>query len=293
MKIHTETVELNICYHCNLKCAFCSHFSDRMKPYFMSPKKVGRDLSILAEFLSVDYVTLLGGEPLLHPKIMDIIEEVRNSNIGKKIRVVTNGLLLKQMPNEFWKSIDECHISIYPNVKVKIQPDMKLYKHKAKKFDTILEIKYFDNFRISYSDIGTNNKKLIHRIYSSCQIAHIWRCYTVDNGYFYKCPQSLFIPKLFKLSDGILNNDRVRIEKSDKFKLELIKFLRSNKPLKSCSHCLGSVGILVPHTTSTDTTVLKYKKQPTEELVDWNFLRKLEADPHADNGCVSYTEVVK
>lgn len=286
IKIDIETVELNICYHCNLRCAFCSHFSDRMKTYFVNPKQLGRDLSILAKFLSVDYVTLLGGEPLLHPKIMGIIKEVRNSNLSKKIRVVTNGLLLKQMPNEFWESIDECHISIYPNVKIK-QTDVTLYKYKAKRFNTILEIKYFDNFRVSYSETGTNNKHLIQRIYSSCQIAHVWRCYTIDNGYFYKCPQSLFIPKIFKLSDSNLNNERVRIKKSDIFKIELIKFLQSTEPLVSCSRCLGSVGILFPHSTSIDTKVLEYKKQPTEELVDWNFLRKLEIDPQADNGCVS------
>jgi len=77
------------------------------------------------------------------------------------------------------------------------------------------------------------------------------------------------------------------IRNKSKFQVELFEYLHSTEPLGSCSYCLGSVGILIPHNSS-----VRYydKPQTTEELVDWKFLRKLEEDPYLDNGCARFSK---
>ncbi|MFX1392335.1 MAG: radical SAM protein [Promethearchaeota archaeon] len=283
-KIQTETCELNICYHCNLNCLYCSHLSNKFKPFFLNPEQIGRDLSILSRFYEPQHVRLLGGESLLHPKIMDVIEKVRESNISKTIRVITNGILLNQIEDKFWKAIDEVYISIYPNIKIKPEV-LTSFKNKADKFNVVLQLIHFDYFRVSTYELATKNKELIKRIYSTCQIAQIWRCHNIDNGYFYKCPQSLFIPKKIKGLTWNLDQDRVKISNNNKFKKELRDFLKSKEPLNACSYCLGSVGKLFPHKQAN-----KNKENPkiTEELIDWNFLKQLEKNPELDNGCYRF-----
>ncbi|MFF2008332.1 4Fe-4S cluster-binding domain-containing protein [Streptomyces sp. NPDC058195] len=57
-------------------------------------RSVGRDLTRLAKSYRSANVKILGGEPLLHPGLTDLIREVRESAVTDKIILATNGLLL-------------------------------------------------------------------------------------------------------------------------------------------------------------------------------------------------------
>ena len=98
-KIQTSLCELNVVHHCNLSCRSCSHLSDRMNKYFVDPDQVLNDFSILAEYCHPQHIRLCGGEPLLHPHLLDVVDAVRDSGISECIRVVTNGTLLHRMPD--------------------------------------------------------------------------------------------------------------------------------------------------------------------------------------------------
>ena len=59
-----------------------------------------------------------GGEPLLHPRIADVITLTRRLLPRIRIVLATNGILLKRMGDEFWDAIVNCgvelHLSSYP-----------------------------------------------------------------------------------------------------------------------------------------------------------------------------------
>jgi len=284
-KIRSATIEVNVVFHCNLSCRACSHLSPYSKPYFVDPDSLHNDLIILSKYFHAERINLLGGEPLLHPRLLDIIDVVKDTGIADKIRVVTNGLLLSSIDEYFWRAIDELSISVYPQTEAKLNIDS--YKHYAQKYNKKIEILYFDYFREAYSEVGTDDIYLIRRIFKTCQIAHIWQCHTVHNGFFYKCPQSLFIPMILKNKEKhLFDADRVKIIDSDDFFVNLLNYLQSSEPLKTCRFCLGSVGKLFPHQMIPPKKVREQYK--TEELLDWGHLKRLERDPKSPELCLRH-----
>lgn len=241
-KIQIKNLELNIAHHCNLSCRRCSHLSPAANKYFMPPEQILKDLGLLAKYCQTRQVRLLGGEPLLHPELLQVIEAVRESGIGGIIRVVTNGILLNKMPELFWENVDQVQICLYPGVGIAPQ-QLKLFQQRATNFNVKLIIKYVNSFRESFSELGTGDKELIRRIFLTCQITHTWQCFTIHAGHFYRCSLSLLFPLYLpemKLKD--LPPDGLKLEESPLFSRRMQDFLRSDKPLAACEFCLGSVG---------------------------------------------------
>ena len=79
----------------------------------------------------------MGGEPLLNPQIEDYIKLVCDVYPNSEIHVVTNGLLLKSMPDSFFDLLRSCHdgsgiyISLYPVMREKID-DLKVFLNSKK-----------------------------------------------------------------------------------------------------------------------------------------------------------------
>jgi organic radical activating enzyme len=57
-------------------------------------------------------VTLFGGEPLLHPRVKEIVFLIRNAWPHSKIRLITNGYLLDKFEPDFWHTIDQFEMQI-------------------------------------------------------------------------------------------------------------------------------------------------------------------------------------
>src|SRR6202795_3553546 len=74
---------------CNLACAYCNEYDDYSNPVPLDVM-CGR-LDRLAE-LGTTIITLSGGEPLLHPKLDEIIARIRHH--GVIAGMITNGYLL-------------------------------------------------------------------------------------------------------------------------------------------------------------------------------------------------------
>src|SRR4051812_36441009 len=106
-KILNGRVEVNIAEHCNLSCRSCSHLSPVMPRKYVDPSSLQHDLDALAAVYHAGSVRLLGGEPLLHPGLLSVIEVAAESGIADEVAVITNGVLLPRMPIEFWATVDE------------------------------------------------------------------------------------------------------------------------------------------------------------------------------------------
>lgn len=96
--------EFHLVEHCNLNCAGCTHFSPIANEKYLSIDEFEKDIFRLSELTEgkARFINLLGGEPLLHPEICSFLRVSRKAFPKTLIRIVTNGILLDKMPDDFW-----------------------------------------------------------------------------------------------------------------------------------------------------------------------------------------------
>jgi hypothetical protein len=91
--------DVHVVDHCNLQCKACAHFSNCVdEPVIYDARLLHNSLKHLSELVpNVHLISLLGGEPLLHPKLDEIIVSTREFFPYARIRVLTNGILLERI----------------------------------------------------------------------------------------------------------------------------------------------------------------------------------------------------
>ncbi len=96
---------LNIVDHCNLNCQRCDHFSPLAQEKFVSLASIETDIKQMSHLLhaSLDKLKIEGGEALLHPHLLDIFALCRRYFPQTKLLLMTNGILLLQQEEVFWK----------------------------------------------------------------------------------------------------------------------------------------------------------------------------------------------
>ena len=106
--------EVHVCEHCNLNCKGCYHFSPLAKEEFLDVVEWENDckrLSILFD-REMEFISLMGGEPLLHPKICDLLKITRKYFDIGDVSIITNGILLLDMDDDFWNTCRENNVTI-------------------------------------------------------------------------------------------------------------------------------------------------------------------------------------
>ena len=235
-----------------------------MKRSFVDARQVRADLATLARYYHVDAVRLLGGEPLLHPDLAGVIDAVRESRIGDSVEVWTNGVLLPRMPRSFWGAVDRVVVSSYPGAELSAR-DLRTCVEAARAAGTSFTISHADVFRESHAEIPTADDDLCRRVYATCLSRH---CHNVEAGYFYKCPQAVFLPRLLANGTAAATRDGIRIVDSPSFAAELATYLASPAPLESCRHCLGSSGRRIESTQVPRAGWRELQRLPYEHLLD-------------------------
>jgi uncharacterized radical SAM superfamily Fe-S cluster-containing enzyme len=82
---------------CNLRCPICFGFN-RPDPYFMPVDEFARRLDFLVQATGgVDLINITGGEPTLHPQLLDILRAAKRPGIGR-ITMNSNGIVLGRRP---------------------------------------------------------------------------------------------------------------------------------------------------------------------------------------------------
>lgn len=277
----TEAIEINAVWHCNLACVGCSHASPDAPRYFASVEQVTADAVALAKWVEVDHIRVLGGEPMLHPKLPDLVNGLRSSGLSRTVRVITNGLTLTQAPGEFWDCVDEVHVSSYPSTRKFLKRSHEQLRSLARETNTTVVVKEFENFRTTRrapsADWG-----LTMRVYQTCQVGRLWRCLTLHDGRIYRCPQSLFTPARVPAEEG---HDFLTISTISRSQ-EVADWVDSLVPPRACSECAGSAGVLIPH-----HQIRRRHREDTDGL-DPNVLTELDNKLWTDVGCVSHETVL-
>lgn len=122
---HLYRVVTHLTDHCNLKCKGCTHFSNIAEPAFTDLGEFRRDMERMAKvFDGITEIYLLGGEPLLHEEVISFMEVARkNFPKSERINLMSNGLLVPKMSDEFFKALHDNEIrlviDLYPvNIQV-------------------------------------------------------------------------------------------------------------------------------------------------------------------------------
>jgi organic radical activating enzyme len=257
---------VNVTEHCNLRCRSCAHLSPVLPKHFVDPGALCSDLTALSQSYHVSVLKILGGEPLLHPDLPDVLLAARGSQVADRLEIWTNGLLLPRMDRRAWEAVDSIRISLYPGRSLK-QDKLDACLDLARQHNVSLRYKHYQAFQESYSEQGTDDAELVQRIYTTCNSAHRWRCHTVANGWFFKCVQSYMIPKGMALGEQASYANGIQIEDSPEFRDRLLSYLTSPDPLPACRNCLGSAGRYVEHQQVRRQEFRPAQDHPTEELI--------------------------
>ncbi len=240
------SVEYNLTEHCNLSCYGCDHASPLLPEKFAVVEEFSRDVEALARVFHSAQLRFVGGEPTLHPELLQFLREGRRVAVADSIVLYTNGVLLHEMPSELWDLIDELHISAYPGVRRRL--DDAECARRCEAHGVKLDIEHFPEFTKTLINKRIKSKKLVEAIFLDCKTA--LECNTVYEGRFYKCSIAPFMGTRLALQ-GIdfdnLASDGVALHDNPTLYADLDRYLNSRTPLDACSYCLGSSGPLVTH----------------------------------------------
>jgi MoaA/NifB/PqqE/SkfB family radical SAM enzyme len=234
--------EVHIVEHCNLNCKGCSHFSCLADEEYLDTEVFDRDCKRISEISkSVTEIGILGGEPLLHPKLILFFNIIRKYfENSTAIRLTTNGILLTKQTGEFWKACAENNVYIdISNYPIKI--DHTSIESMAKKFD--VKVCYNDNVVSTTDDriklmykvpLDLEGRQNIADSYSKCP--HV-SCITLRDGKIYRCcivAHIKYFNEHFKTKLQITEGDYIDIYKT-KNVMEIFDFLRG--PFPFCRYC--------------------------------------------------------
>ena len=252
-RIRVEAFELHVVEHCNLSCAHCCNMSPYLDAHLMTVEEVDAQCRQMAKHLHADVFKIMGGEPLLHPNITEILHAIRASGIGDIVRLFTNGLLLHRMPDAFWAALDQLTISDYSSAPVK-PAHLADVEEKARNFDVVLNVKRVDRFSQVMSPNRESDPAKVQATYDSCWLRD--RCLIVRGGAFFKCTRAAYFREFQERIEvtapetdpaAVVATDGVPIDAPD-FGERLLAHLNATEPMGACRYCLGSSGPMVPHT---------------------------------------------
>lgn len=231
-------IEVPITVHCNLKCNYCGFFSNIVdREVFVDIEDFKKDVKELSSKVEIKQIRLLGGEPLLHPDINLFMTELRKAFPTSTLNIVTNGILIPQMKEDFWETLKENRIIL----------DITYYQIWNNNFCKVLEVikkNQVEDYsvkdtKVFYEQLNLKGDSDIEKTYKLCLCKE---CINLWNHKLYPCQNALrqFYNEKYntnmELPPGV---DFYKLSGSEIYK----KLIKERKPFRACRFCLES-GIL-------------------------------------------------
>jgi hypothetical protein len=233
-----DVLNIQIVDHCNLNCKYCNNFSSIAKEKCMDKATFTKDLTRLRELTGgkIGAIGLMGGEPLLHPFLIELMKTTRALFPKTKLSILTNGILLTKQDEAFWET---CHVtktaimvSSYP---INIHYDE--IKSSAKKHGVVFlggeKLENADNWsKFSFDLEGKQNVK---ENFYNCGYAN--HCIEVYEGKMSTCAvvNSIFrFNEYFNKNIPVTEKDFIDIYKAKSID-EILDFLVQPPPI--CAYC--------------------------------------------------------
>jgi len=223
--------EFPLVSHCNLNCQMCTVFSPIAKKSFLSLENFYRDLFRMGDLFGSQNVwfRMVGGEPLLHPGIKELMILARKILPEALISITTNGILLYNMDNEFYKIAQRKNIVILISPYPPIDTDFLLSYLRSKGVISFRTVKKFTSRKIR---LDVNGKQNAVENFKRCG----YRCNFILDGKLSRCFYPLVI-KHFNMYFG----HKLNVNKDDfinihDYNVEQIKMFL-NSPIPFCKYC--------------------------------------------------------
>lgn len=245
-----EYMELHVTDNCNLKCKACTHFSNVSKTNnFVDARILQIRLERLKYLFTIDTIRLLGGEPLLHPDIINVLKIARLSLPCSHIELVTNGLLLNKMSDDFFKTCQQNNIKIFISSYSVLKNKEELEKHLL-----LFNIKYefspmIFSFSANLNPKGNSEKKETFKrcVHTKCKI--------LKEDKFYICPICAYIYKY----NGYFNKNIPEGKGINIFTNSTKQILNYfNNAEETCKYC------------TNDTKYVDWRSSSNPQETDWN-----------------------
>lgn len=236
--IQVNNVESDIADHCNLSCAGCNHGAPFFRPGFYNLHDFKKDITALAPVLHVKSWYLLGGEPLLNPRVLDYAKFLRASGVCDNIDLWTNGLLLPKVGEiELFGMLNRLVISKYPGVNY-APLDAWL---AATELPCKVQILNYGSFKPSILNTQQSEQEA-REVFDTCMPRRA--CHQVCRGTYYLCPESLRLPVLVGRPDM---KDGCNLHEENLGERLRDHLAEKREPLASCRFCRAYSCETQPH----------------------------------------------
>ncbi len=231
--------EVQVAEHCNLNCRNCAHYSPLAEEEFLDIKQYEKDLCRLSELFcgEMEWIRLMGGEPLLHPQINEIMKLTRKYFPYGHIYIISNGILLTSMPKDFYEVCRSEKIEI----RVTKYPIALDYSH-------LEEVMLQNKIEYALNGEGNNRRPTMWRIaldtrgdfdavknFYTCKRAN--ECLNLRNGRLYTCctvAHAHHLIKHFNLDMAWSERNSIDIYKAENAETIMEKMV---KPIPFCRYC--------------------------------------------------------
>ena len=223
-------IETHIVDHCNLKCRGCSHFSGLAEPNFKNLNDFKHEFTMLSTLTDskIRTIRIMGGEPLLHPQVVDFCVCARRLFPISEIVLVSNGILLPKLSDEQINILNSYDIDLCVS-----NYGLNLNMNQFNKF----KVHYFHNkndmYNISLDLLGAQPKSLS---FQNCDLVNGgW--YFFKDGRIYQCCIMANIDYFIKHfnADISYDLDDISIDISNHTLEEIEAFLST--PHNVCAYC--------------------------------------------------------
>ncbi|HEB73426.1 MAG TPA: 4Fe-4S cluster-binding domain-containing protein [Nitrospirae bacterium] len=259
-----RTIRYDIVAHCNLSCCGCSRVAPFVSANITPLSQFKNDLIFVSKYVNFRTLRIIGGEPLLSKDICSYLKFAKDIKFAQSVSLFTNGALLEQQQDEFWRLIDKLYVSVYPILKDKL--NLRSIKEKADNNSVELIVDYSNDFFEHVIDYPIPTGKMIRNIYVACKDKRF--CNTIHNGVLFRCATAPYIDEYLNkigYNANIRFLDGLRLEEARNMTAKIYSYLFSDTPLNCCQYCVGSTGRKLKHRMLSKQEMSNPKRTKTME----------------------------
>lgn len=112
MKHSFERLDIMIAYSCNIACKGCISLSDFSRDGVAPLEDIKQWVDYWKELIAPDVLTIFGGEPCLHPNLIEVCKHIRTAWPTSTIRLITNGYFLHKFDTAAWFELTPLEIQV-------------------------------------------------------------------------------------------------------------------------------------------------------------------------------------
>lgn len=247
--LHMFSITLIVNQRCSLHCKCCTSY---MNEYPVEERKdvplerIEKDIDLFFDAMdSVGTVTVMGGEPFMHPDIAKIVQKLLTKKNFGIVSIATSGTF--PIKDEQLEGLDDPRVNVsFSNYEHAIAPgqvdlmykNIEKMKEKGISYTVGVTIPEWSVPSTLY-DLGDSEETMIAKKKRCIQPP---RCMQVKNGKLHPCD---FGTALYSLHLGEYEMDYVDLDEatSDEERKEMIRSFVEQPYYRTCGHCAGMQGL--------------------------------------------------